>query len=74
MFTERDVLVAQQRRHDMMQAANKERLSKAVSKAYGPQYRAYERWMAQLGAWLVDQGQKLQARHATPVSPSIASK
>jgi hypothetical protein len=75
MFTERDVLVAQQRRRDMMNAAQQARLSRAASSAKGARYRVYERWMAQLGTWLVDQGERLQARHThTSITPSIASK
>ena len=75
MFIEREGLVLQQRQRDMMAAADKVRLIDLARQANGSPRDTYRRWLAQLGAWLVDQGQKLQTRYAQPsIRHPIASK
>ena len=66
MFTERDILVDRQRRRDMMAAAAKYRLIRTALEVQNPHPALYERWLAHLGAWLIDWGSRLEARYAPP--------
>jgi phosphopantetheinyl transferase len=66
MFTERDILVDRQRRRDMMDAAAKDRLVRIALAARKQRPALYERWLAHLGAWLVELGSQLEARYAQP--------
>jgi hypothetical protein len=66
MFTERDILVDRQRRRDMMAAAAKYRLTRIALDAHRQHPTLYERWLAHLGAWLIDWGSRLEARYTQP--------
>jgi len=66
MFSERDILVDRQRRRDMMDAADKDRLVRIALAARKQRPALYERWLARLGAWLIDWGSQLEARYAQP--------
>jgi hypothetical protein len=70
MYTERDVLVIQEHRRDAMAYAAQERL---IRQARAPWARAYRRWLARLGAQMVDWGGRLQTRYAHPSLPSRAA-
>jgi hypothetical protein len=66
MFTERDILVDRERRRELMDAAAKDRLIQTALAAREPHPHLYDRWLAQLGAWLVDWGSRLEARYTAP--------
>jgi len=66
MFTERDILVDRERRRDMMDVAAKDRLIGIALAAREPRPHLYDRWLAHLGAWLIDWGSRLEARYAPP--------
>lgn len=66
MFTERDILVDRQRRHDMMVAADRYRLIRIALDAQKQHPSLYERWLAQLGARMIEWGSQLEARYAPP--------
>lgn len=66
MFTEREILLDRQRRRDMMDAAAKDRLVRIALAARKQRSHLYERWLARLGAWLIDWGSRLETRYAPP--------
>jgi hypothetical protein len=66
MFTERDILLDRQRRQKMMDAAAKDRLVRIALAARKQRPHLYERWLARLGAQLVDWGSRLEARYSSP--------
>jgi len=75
MFTDQDIITAQCRRQDLMRAADRERLISLARPANRSPHSAYQRWLAQLGAWLVERGEKLQGRYAQPsIRPWAASE
>ena len=66
MFTEREILLDRQRRRDMMDAAAKDRLVRIALEAKRQRPHLYDRWLARLGAWLIDWGSRLEARYTQP--------
>jgi hypothetical protein len=66
MFNQHDILVAQQRRRDMLSAAAKYRLTRIALEARGQRPHLYDRWLARFGGWLIDLGSRLEARYAPP--------
>jgi len=66
MFTEREILLDRQRRRDMMDAAARDRLVRIALAARKQRPTLYDRWLAHLGAWLIDWGSQLEARYAPP--------
>jgi hypothetical protein len=66
MFTEQDVLVDRQRRHDMMATADRYRLIRMALDARKRHPSRYERWLAQLGARMIEWGSRLEARYTPP--------
>ena len=65
MLTGQDVLVAYERRQDDLALARKERLIGRVQRSNSSHATRYQRWLAQLGAWLISWGTYLQTRYAS---------